>query len=197
MDALGYARLRADSDFVEVSDGVHSLCEPRLGGLLRPEVRLGVGLGEHARRADEVPRGEREACVAVALLCRDVLRSWSGGRRRTGRPRTHVVVDGERGVLRTAHLAVLVALAQAVCARCVAELARLREQFGGVLAVNKDDVVDAALVEEGELVERMGELGGGVLRGALEPLDALAGALREAELAVELRNAEAVHSAGV
>ena len=82
-------------------------------------------------------------------------------------------MDGERGVLWTAHIAVLVALAQAVCAWCVAELARLREQLGGVLAVGKDDVVDAALVEEDELVERVGELGGGVLPGALQPLDAL------------------------
>ena len=106
----------------------------------------------------------------------------------------HVVVDGERGVLWTAHLAVLT---QAVCARSIAELTRLREQLGGVLAVDKDDIVDAALMEEGELVERVGELGGGVLRGVLEPLDALMGALREANLAIELRNAEAVHGTGV
>ena len=65
----------------------------------------------------------------------------------------HVVVDGERGVLWTAHLAILT---QVVCTRSIAKLARLREQLGSILAVNKDDVVDAALVEEGELVERVG-----------------------------------------
>ena len=52
-------------------------------------------------------------------------------------------------------------------------------------------------MEEGELVERVGELGGGVLRGVLEPLDALVGALREANLAIELRNAKVVHGTGV
>ena len=110
------------------------------------------------------------------------------------RPQTHVGVDGERGVLWTAHLAVLT---QAVCARSFAELARLREQLGGILAVNKDDVVDAALVEEGELMEHVGELGGGVLRRVLEPLDALTGALRDANLSIELRNTKAVHGARV
>ena len=30
MDALGYAHLRADSDFIGVSDGVHSLASPVL-----------------------------------------------------------------------------------------------------------------------------------------------------------------------
>ena len=69
------------------------------------------------------------------------------------RPQTHVGVDGERGVLWTAHLAVPT---QVVCAQSIAELTHLREQLGGVLAVNKDDVVDAALVEEGELMERAG-----------------------------------------
>ena len=106
----------------------------------------------------------------------------------------HIVVDGECRVLWTAHLAVLT---QAVCARSVAELARLCEQLSSVLAVDKDDVVDAALVEEGKLVEHLGELGGGVLCGVLELLDTLAGALREANLTIELCNAEAVHGAGV
>ena len=120
----------------------------------------------------------------------------------------HIVVDGEHGVLWTAHLAVLIALAQAVWAQCIAELAHLHEQLSGILAclckqlgsilaVNKDDLVNATLVEEGELVEHVGELGGGVLPGALEPLDALAGALQEAKLTIELQNAEVVHGTGV
>ena len=49
MDALGYAHLCADSDFIDVSDSIHNLCKPHLSGLLHPEVRLGVGLGEHAQ----------------------------------------------------------------------------------------------------------------------------------------------------
>ena len=133
----------------------------------------------------------------AALLCRNVLRSWSGRRRHKGRPWTHVVLDGECGVPWTAHLAILVALAQAVCARCIAELARLCEQLGSVLTVDKDNVVDATLVEEGKLMECVGELGSGMLRGALEPLDALVGALRKAELAIELHNTEAVHGTRV
>ena len=185
MDALGYAHLCADSNFIKVSNGVHSLCEPHLGRLLCPEVCLGVRLEEHTQGANKVPRGERKACVTVALLCCDVLCSWSGGQCHTGRLWTHVLMDGECGVLQTAHLAVLIALAQAVCTQCVAKLAHLCEQLGGVLAVDKDNVVNAALMEEGELMEHMGELGGGVLPGAFEPLDALTGALREAKLTIE------------
>ena len=112
----------------------------------------------------------------------------------------HIVLDGECRVLwtgRTAHLAVLVALTQAVCTWCIAELACLCKQLGSVLTVDKDDVVDAALVEEGELMEHVGELGGGMLCGVLEPLDALVGALQEAKLAIELRNTKAVHGARV
>ena len=70
---LRYARLHADSNFIDISDGIHNLCEPRLSGLLRPEVCLGVGLGEHARQANEVSRGEckhvsRWPCCA-AMFC--------------------------------------------------------------------------------------------------------------------------------
>ena len=49
MDTLRYARLCADSNFIDISNGIHSLCEPCLGGLLCPEACLGVGLGEHAQ----------------------------------------------------------------------------------------------------------------------------------------------------
>ena len=94
----GYARLRADSDFIEVSDGIHSLCEPHLGSLLHPEVRLSVGLEEHAQQADKVPCGERKACIVVALLHRNVLHSWSGWRHCMGRPWTHEVVDRDDNV---------------------------------------------------------------------------------------------------
>ena len=103
-------------------------------------------------------------------------------------------MDGECGVLWTAHLAILT---QVVCAWSIAELARLREQLGSILTVDKDDVVNVALVEEGELMEHVGELGGGVHHGALEPLDTLVGALQEANHAIELHNAKEVHGAGV
>jgi hypothetical protein len=52
-------------------------------------------------------------------------------------------------------------------------------------------------VQERELVEGVGELGCGMLCRAFEPLDALSGAFGEAELAVELYYAEAVHGARV
>ena len=61
---------------------------------------------------------------------------------------THIVVDGERGILRTPHLSVLVALAKAICTWIIAKLCSLREELGGVLVVDKDDIVDAPLMEE-------------------------------------------------
>ena len=196
--ALLHARLGADADLEEVPDGVHGLDEPRLRRLERPEVRLRVRLREDAWRADEIPCGQREARVAMVLLRRDVLRvskeqvgkqgglgSAQGGRKRTEKT-TNVVMYRQRGVLRAPHLAVLVALAQPVRAGRVSELRRLREQLRGVLVVDEEDVVDAALVEERELVQRVRELGRRVLGGALEVLDALLRALRQPQLAVEL-----------
>ena len=110
---------------------------------------------------------------------------------------TYVIVDRQRRVLRTAHLAVFVALAETVRARSVAELRRLREEFCRVLVVDKHDVVYAALVQEREFVQRVWELRRGVLGGALEPLDALLRPLRQAQFAVEFREAEAVERTGM
>ena len=103
----------------------------------------------------------------------------------------------ERGVLRAPHLAVLVALAQPIRAGCVPELRRLREQLRRVLVVDEEHVVDPPLVEERELVQRVRELGRGVLGRALQVLDALLRALRQPQLAVELRDAQPVQRARV
>jgi hypothetical protein len=105
---------------------------------------------------------------------------------------THVVVDGEGGILRTAHLSVLVALAKAIRAWGIAELCSLCEELGGVLIVDKDDIVDAPLMEERKLVEGMWELRSSMLGGALEPLDAFLWPLGHAQFAVELCDSEAV-----
>ena len=48
--------------------------------------------------------------------------------------------------MRAAHLPILVALAEAIGAGCIAELSGLSEQLGRVLVVDEDDVFDAALV---------------------------------------------------
>lgn len=83
---------RPDADLHKVPDGVHRLGEPALGRLLRPEKGLRVRLREHAGRADEVPRGEREARVAVVLLRRDVLARGLSAQQKRGGVGTHVVV---------------------------------------------------------------------------------------------------------
>lgn len=57
----------------EVADGVLRLGEAGLGRLLRPEVSLGVRLGEDAGRSDEIPRCQGKARLAVLLLGGDVL----------------------------------------------------------------------------------------------------------------------------
>jgi hypothetical protein len=61
---------------------------------------------------------------------------------------THIVVDGESRILGATHLAVLVALAKAIRAWSIAELGSLGEELSRVLIVDKNDVVDASLVEE-------------------------------------------------
>lgn len=73
-DALGKVGLRANAHFRKIPHGIHRLDEPRLPRLLCPQVRLRIGLREHAGRADEVPGRERKARVAVVLLGGDVLR---------------------------------------------------------------------------------------------------------------------------
>jgi len=105
---------------------------------------------------------------------------------------THVVVDGEGGILGTAHLSVLVALAKAIRAWSIAELRSLCEELGGVLIVDKDDIVDAPLMEERKLVESMWELRSSMLGRALKPLDTFLWSLGHAQFAVELGDSEAV-----
>ena len=105
---------------------------------------------------------------------------------------TYVVVDGEGRILRAAHLSVLVALAKAIRAWSIAKLGSLCEEFGRVLIVDKDDIVDSPFMEEGKLVEGMWELRSGMFGGALEPLDAFLWSLGQAQFAVEFSNAEAV-----
>jgi hypothetical protein len=64
-------------------------------------------------------------------------------------------VDRQCWVLWAAHLAIFVALAKAVRARCIAELCRLRKELRGVFIVDKYDVVYTALVQERKLVQRV------------------------------------------
>jgi hypothetical protein len=106
---------------------------------------------------------------------------------------THVVVYRESCVLRAAHLAVLVAFPELEGARGVPELARLGQQFRRVLEVDEEDVVDPALVEEGELVKAMGKLLGGMFSRAFEPFDAFLWPFREPEVAVQLGRSETIH----
>lgn len=72
-NALFHIRRRPNSNLQEIANGVHCLDKISLGGSLRPKVSLRIGLREDARGADEVPRGQREACVSMILLRRDVL----------------------------------------------------------------------------------------------------------------------------
>jgi hypothetical protein len=110
---------------------------------------------------------------------------------------THVVVDGEGGILRTTHFSVLVALAKAICAWSIAKLRSLCKELGGVLIVDEYDVVDASLMEERELVKSMWEFGSCVLGGALEPFDTFLWSLGHAQFAIEFGNAEAIQRPGM
>jgi hypothetical protein len=98
-------------------------------------------------------------------------------------------VDRQCWVLWAAHLAIFVALAKAVRARCIAELCRLRKELRGVFIVDKYDVVYTALVQERKLVQRVWEFCSGVLGGAFEPLDALLRPPRHAQFSVQFREA--------
>lgn len=110
---------------------------------------------------------------------------------------TYVIMDRQCRVLWASHLAVFVALAKTVRARGIAELRRLRKELGGVLVVDKDDVVDAPLVQEREFMQRVWEFRSSMLGGALEPLDPLLRPLRHAQFAVEFSEPEAVERTGV
>jgi hypothetical protein len=72
-DALVPIGRSSDRDLIEVADRIHGLGEPSICCALGPEERLGVRLWEYTGRADEVPRRERKARIAVVLLCCDVL----------------------------------------------------------------------------------------------------------------------------
>ena len=110
---------------------------------------------------------------------------------------TDVVVDGERGVLRARSLAILIALAEVVGTRRVSELCGLRQEFRGVLIILEQYVVDAAFMQNAELVQRMRELRGGIFTRTLQQVDRRALVYGQPELAVELRSAQAVERTGV
>jgi len=110
---------------------------------------------------------------------------------------THVVVDGEGWILRTAHFSILVALAKAICTWSIAKLRSLCKELGGVLVVDEYDVVDTSLMEERELMKSMRELGSCVLGGALKPFDAFLWSLGHAQLTIEFGNAETVQRPGM
>ncbi len=95
------------------------------------------------RSAQSTHRGD---FAAQRCSARTVNRSCKKEKERNSRHGTYVIVDGQRGILWAAHLAVFVALTEAVRARGVAELRCLRKELRGVLVVDKDDVVDAPLV---------------------------------------------------
>lgn len=134
--------VRADPDLGKVAAGVLRLGEIEFGRLLGPEVCLGVGLGKDAGRADEIPRRQGEAGRRVILLRGNVCRveyespSDSDDREescdRCGRT---VIMNAERRILRAAHLAVFVALAELVRRRSVLQLGSASEKLGGIVFV--------------------------------------------------------------
>ena len=84
---------------------------------------------------------------------------------------TYVVVDGECGVLRARSLAILIALAEVVGTRGISKLCGLRQEFRGVFIILEQYVVDAALMQDAELVQRMRELRGGIFTRTLQQVD--------------------------
>ena len=62
-----------DTNFQKVSHRVHCFDQPCLCRSLRPQERLGIRLRKNARRTNQVPRRECEACVSMVLLSSDVL----------------------------------------------------------------------------------------------------------------------------
>lgn len=132
-------------------------------------------------------------------------------------------MDAERRVLRAAHLAVFVALAELVRRRSVLQLCGASEKLGGVVFVLQrrvsvsdglqapghvevpcthleNDVIDTLLVQERQLVQTLSlrrvDLVGELCRPS-KPLDAVALALGEADFAVQLGETEAVHRSDV
>jgi len=72
--------------------------------------------------------------------------------------KTHVIMYREGWVLRTSHLAIFVAFSQSMCTRSIAQLCSLGEEFYGILAIDKQDVVNTAFVKKCELVKGVREL---------------------------------------
>ena len=105
---------------------------------------------------------------------------------------THVVVYGQRWILRTPHLPVLVTLTKAVSTWCITQLRSLSKELSGIFIVNKYDVMDSSFVQECKLVQGMRELGSSMLGGAFEPLDTFLRSLRQAQFAVKFGNSEPV-----
>lgn len=183
----------SDPDFAEVSDGVHGLRESSVCGAFRPQKCLGIRLWKYTWRTDEVPSRQRKACIAMILLSGDILQAGdvlSAGV--CSADITHVVVYGQRWVLWTPHLPVLVTLTKAVSTWRITQLRSLSKELSGIFIVNKYDVMDSPFVQECELVQGMRELGSSMLGGAFEPLDAFLRSLRQAQFAVKFGNSEPV-----
>ena len=165
----------ADAILSKVTTGVLGLAQALLGGTLGPQKGLGVALWQDARRAHKIPRGERKAGLLVVLLCGNV-----------------VHVDAQAAVLGTAHTPIFVVHAQLVCTRRIAHLDGFSEQVTAVLVVGEEHIVHTFFVQQGQLVQGMGELGRRMLGTALQPLDALARTALQTELAVQFGGAQAV-----
>jgi hypothetical protein len=130
-----------DSHLCEVSDSVLCLCQSLLTSLLRPEICLGVTLRQNAWGAYQIPSSESKAGFSVVLL------------------RSNVVhVNAQTSVLRAAHSSVLVVDSELVGRRCITHLSSLSKKLTSVLGVEEEDIVDASLVEESQLMKRMREL---------------------------------------
>jgi len=95
--------------------------------------------------------------------------------------------------LGAAHLSIFITFTKPVCAWSVAELGSLSQELCRIFIVDKYDVVNAALVEQGQLMEGVRKLGSCVLGTSLEPFDAFFWTLREAEFAIEFSYAETIH----
>lgn len=110
-----------ETNLGKVATGVLSLWEIHFGSLLGPQVRFRIRLGQDTGRSDEVPSRECETCRRMVLLSRNVYRVErgagrvsDGARSAAGVQKLTVVVDTERSVLRTSHLAVLVTFSEFV-----------------------------------------------------------------------------------
>jgi hypothetical protein len=153
--------------------------------------------GEPTRyQAVRAKHASRWFCWAAIFYVERGTQSVSGDRREF-RVMTHVVVDGECGVLWATHFAVFIALSETVRAWSITKLRGLRKELCGIFIVNKYDVVDTPFMEERELVKCVRELGSSMLGGAFEPLDTFLWPLRQAEFSIEFGKAEPVERTGM